>query len=219
MNKIRVVLADDHTIMRAGLRSLLENPGNIEVIGEAEDGREAVEQVERMRPDVVLMDIAMPGLNGLEATRQIKQRFPEVKILILTMHMTEEYIVQIFGAGASGYVVKRAAVTELVAAIRAVHQGDSFISPSISGTVIEGYLKQARTDDEAEWHDSLTGREREVLQLIAEGHSSREIAERLVITENTVRAHRANLMSKLGLYSTAELTQFAIRKGVITPAE
>lgn len=219
MNKIRVVLADDHTILRTGLRSLLENPGNIEVIGEAEDGREAVKQVERMRPDVVLMDIAMPGLNGLEATRQIKHRFPGVKVLILTMHTTEEYIVQIFGAGASGYVVKRAAVAELVTAIQAVHQGDSFISPSISGTVIEGYLKQARTGDKVEWHDSLTEREREVLQLIAEGYSSREIAERLVITENTVRAHRANLMSKLSLHSTAELTQFAIRKGVITLVE
>jgi two-component system response regulator NreC len=219
MNKIRVVLADDHTIMRAGLRSLLENPGNIEVIGEAEDGREAVKQVERMHPDVVLMDIAMPGLNGLEATRQIKHRFPGVKVLILTMHTTEEYIVQIFRAGASGYMGKRAAVTELVTAIQTVHQGDSFLSPSISGKVIEGYLKQARTGNEVEWYDSLTEREREVLQLIAEGHSSREIAEWLVITENTVRAHRANLMSKLDLHSTAELTQFAIRKGIINPTE
>jgi DNA-binding NarL/FixJ family response regulator len=219
MSKIQVVLADDHTIMRAGLRSLLENSGTIEVIGEAEDGREAVKQVEQMQPDVVLMDIAMPGLNGLEATRQIKRRFPGVNILILTMHTTEEYIVQIFGAGASGYVVKRAAVTELVAAIQAVHRGDAFISPSISGTVIEGYLKQARTGDETEWHTLLTEREREVLQLIVEGHSSRAIAERLIITENTVRAHRANLMSKLDLHSTAELTQFAIRKGIINPAE
>lgn len=219
MNKIQVFLADDHTIMRAGLRSLLENSGRIEVIGEAEDGREAVKQVEQMRPDIVLMDIAMPGLNGLEATRQIKRRFPEVKVLILTMHTTEEYIAQIFGAGASGYVVKRAAVTELVTAIQAVHHGDAFISPSISGTVIEGYLKQTRTGDEAEWYDLLTEREREILQLIVEGHSSREIAERLIITENTVRAHRANLMSKLDLHNTAELTQFAIRKGIINPAE
>lgn len=214
-----MLLTDDHTIMRAGLRSLLENSGNIEVVGEAEDGREAIRQVEQLRPDVVLMDIAMAGLNGLEATQQIKQRFPEVKVLILTMHTAEEYITQILRAGASGYVIKRAAVIELVAAIQAVHQGDSFLSPAISEKVIEGYLKQASTGAEADRHDLLTEREREVLQLLAEGHSSREIAERLVITENTVRAHRANLMSKLGLHNTAELTQYAIRKHIITPPE
>jgi DNA-binding NarL/FixJ family response regulator len=214
-----VLLADDHTIIREGLRSLLEGPGNIEVIGEAEDGREAMRQVEQLRPDVVLMDIAMPGLNGLEATRQIKRRFPEVKVLILTMHTAEEYIAQILRAGASGYVVKRAAVTELVAAIQAVHRGNAFLSPAISEKVIEGYLKQAPPGDESERYNPLTEREREVLQLIAEGCTSREIAERLVITENTVRAHRANLMSKLGLHNTAELTQYALRKGFINLAE
>lgn len=219
MNKIKVFLADDHTMIREGIRSLLESPGNIEVIGEAEDGRAAMRQVEQLRPDVVLMDIAMPGLNGLEATRQIKRRFPEVKVLILTMHTAEEYIVQILRAGASGYVVKRAAMAELVAAIQAVHRGDAFLSPAISAKVIEGYLKQVGSGDEAESYDQLTDREREVLQLIAEGRSSREIAEQLTITENTVRAHRANLMSKLGFHSTAELTHYALRKKIINPDE
>jgi two-component system response regulator NreC len=217
--KIRVLLADDHTIIREGLRSLLENSEIIDVIGEAEDGREAIRRVEQLHPDVIVMDITMPDLNGLEATRQIKHRFPEVKVLILTVHTVEEYIAQILRAGASGYVVKRAAIRELVAAIQAVHQGNTFLSPVISKTVIDGYLKQSQTAGEADSYASLTEREREVLQLIAEGRSSREIAERLVVAENTVRTHRANLMSKLGLHNTAELTQYAIRKRIINPAE
>ena len=214
MSKIRVLLADDHTIVRKGLRSLLEGQAGIEVIGEAEHGREAVQKTQELLPDVVLMDLSMPGLSGLEATRQIRKRFPEVKVLVLTRHANEEYIFQILRAGASGYVVKKAAPTELMLAIKAVYQGDSFLSPAISRPVIEEYIRKAEAMEENS-HDRLTDREREVLQLIAEGHSSREIAELLHISEKTVRAHRAHLMDKLDIHSTAELTQYAIRKGVI----
>jgi len=215
VNKIRVLLAEDHTIVRQGLRSLLESAAGIEVIGEAEDGREAIQKVGQLRPDVVVMDITMPALNGLQATRQIKRQFPEVKVLILTMHANEEYIFQILRVGASGYVVKQAAVTELVSAIQAVYRGDSFLSPSISGKVIEEYIRRAEAVVKSSY-DRLTDREREVLQLIAEGHSTTEIAELLHITAGTVRTHKAQLMDKLDIHSTAELTRYAIRKGVIT---
>ncbi len=213
---VRVLLAEDHTIVRKGLRSLLNGEAGIEVIGEAEDGREAVEKVQQLLPDVVLMDIAMPGLNGLEATRQIKKRFPEVQVLILTMHANEEYVFQILRAGASGYVVKQAAPTELISAIRAAYRGDSFLSPSISKTIIQEYIRQAEAMAEKESYDKLTNREREVLQLIAEGRSNREIAGLLHISVKTVETHRANLMAKLDIHSTAELTQYAIRKGMIS---
>jgi two-component system response regulator NreC len=214
-NRIRVLLAEDHTIVRKGLRSLLDGEAGIEVIGEAEDGREAIEKVQQLRPDVVLMDITMPGLNGLEATRQIKKRFPEVKVVVLTVHANEEYIFQILRAGASGYLVKQAAPTELLSAIQAAYRGESFLSPSISKKVIEEYIQQAEATAEQDSYDQVTNRQREVLQLIAEGHSNREIAELLHISVKTVETHRANLMDKLDIHSTAELTQYAIRKGVI----
>ena len=217
MNKIRVLLAEDHTIVRKGLCSLLDSAAGIEVIGEAQDGREAVEKVQLSLPDVVLMDISMPFLSGLEATRQIKKRVPDAQVLILTMHATEEYIFQMLRAGASGYVVKQAAPAELVSAIQAVHRGESFLSPSISKKVIEEYIRQANETLEKDRYDKLTDREREVLQLIAEGHSNRETAELLHISVKTVETHRAHLMDKLDIHSTAELTQYAIRKGVISP--
>ena len=218
MNRIRVLLAEDHTIVRKGLRSLLEDEDAIEVIGEAQDGREAVGKAGQLLPDVVLMDIAMPGLNGLEATRQIKKLFPQVGVLILTMHTTEEYILQVLQAGASGYVVKQAAPSELVLAIHAVYRGDNFLSPSISRGVIEEYIR--RTEGMIEnSYDRLTNREREVLQLVAEGYSSREIGELLFISEKTVETHRSHLMDKRDLHSTAELTRYAIRKGVISPEQ
>lgn len=215
MSKIRVLLVEDHTIVRKGLRYLLEAQEAIEVIGEAEDGREAVEKAARLRPDVVLMDIAMPGLNGLEATRQIKTRFPEIKVLVLSMHTAEEYVLQVLGAGASGYVVKKAALAELILAIRAVYRGECFLSPLIARQVIEGYMQQAEGKAQEDRYDQLTEREREVLQLIAEGHLNREIAERLHISVKTVEAHRAHVMAKLDIHSTAGLTQYAIHKGVI----
>ena len=213
---MKVLLAEDHTIVRKGLRSLLDAERGIEVIGEAEDGREAVEKVQRLRPDVVLMDITMPGLNGLEATRQIKKRFPEVKVLILTMHANEEYIHQVLQAGASGYVVKQAVVTELVSALQAVHRGDSFLSPSVCGRIVEEYIRRAEAMVEKDSYEKLTDREREVLQLIAEGHSNRGIAELLSISVKTVETHRAHLMDKLGIHNRAELIKYAIRKGVIS---
>ena len=215
MNRIRVLLAEDHTIVRKGLRSLLDDETEIEVVGEAEDGQQAIELVQRVQPDVVLMDITMPVLNGLEATRQIKKLFPQVKVVVLTVHSTEEYIFQILRAGASGYVVKQAAVSELVQAIQTVYRGDSFLSPSISRQVVEEYGRRAEAIEDK--YDRLTDREREVLQLIAEGRTNREIAQLLHVTVKTVEAHRAHLMDKLGLRSTAELTRYALRKGMVSP--
>ncbi len=215
MSKIKVLLAEDHTIVRQGLRSLLDGETEIEVVGEAEDGRQAIEQAQRLLPDVVLMDITMPILNGLEATRQIKKLFPQVKVLVLTVHSTEEYIFQILRAGASGYVVKQAAVSELVQAIQAVYRGDSFLSSSISRRVVEEYGRRAEAMEDK--YETLTDREREVLQLVAEGRTNREIAQRLHVTVKTVEAHRAHVTDKLGLHSTAELTKYALRKGMVGP--
>jgi len=209
-----VLLAEDHTIVRKGLRALLADEPDVEVVAEAEDGSEAVRMAQQLRPDVVLMDFSMPGLNGLEATRQIKRWVPEVKVLVLTRYADEEHVSQVLRAGASGYVVKRAAPAELVLAIRAVYRGDTFLSPAISRTVIEEYVRQAEATAK-DSYEQLTDREREVLQLIAEGHSSREIAERLTISEKTVRTHRANLMDKLDLHNAAALTKYAIRKGLV----
>jgi len=216
MSRIKVLLAEDHTIVRKGIRSLLDDQPNIEVIGEAEDGREAIEKVEKLAPDIILMDNTMPILNGLEATRQIKKRFPEIKILILTMHTNEEYILQFLRVGASGYLVKQTAPTELVSAIEAVYRGDSFLSPSISRTIIDEYLRQAEATGKWDSYDSLTDREREVLQLLAEGYSTKEIADHLHISAKTVGVHKINLMHKLNLHSQSELTKYAIRKGIIS---
>ena len=217
MDKTRVLLAEDHTIVRKGLRSLLDKETGIKVVGEAEDGREAIVKAEELHPDVVVMDIAMPGLNGLEATRQIKKRFPDMKILILTMHTNEEYVLQTLNAGASGYLVKKAAPAELISAINAVHKGDSFLSPSISRTVIDEYIRRSKEISEGEeGFEQLTVREREVLQLIAEGRKTREIAELLYISIKTVETHRAHIMNKLDIHSTAELTRYAMRKGIIS---
>lgn len=216
MSRIKVLLAEDHTIVRKGIRSLLDDQPNIEVIGEAEDGREAIEKVEQLAPDIILMDNTMPILNGLEATRQIKKRFPEVKILILTMHTNEEYILQFLRVGASGYLVKQTAPTELVSAIEAVYRGDSFLSPSISRTIIDEFLRQAEATGKWDSYDSLTDREREVLQLLAEGFSTKEIADHLHISAKTVGVHKINLMHKLNLHSQSELTKYAIRKGIIS---
>jgi DNA-binding NarL/FixJ family response regulator len=214
MGKIRVLVADDHTMVRKGLCSLLEAKPDIEVVGEAEDGREAVEKVEALLPDVVLMDITMPRLNGLEATRQIKRLFPKVKIVALTMYTNEEYIQQFLQAGASGYVVKQAAPAELISAIQAVYRGDSFLSPLISKTVIDEYLKSTKPAASPE-QAKLTDREREVLQLIAEGCSNREIAQKLQISIKTAGVHRTNLMEKIGIHNVTDLVKYALRKGII----
>ena len=217
MKKIRVVVADDHTIVRKGLCALMSGARRIDVIGEAENGREAMKMVENLKPDVLLMDISMPGLNGIEATRQLKKRFPKLKVVILTMHDNEEYIFETLRAGASGYLVKRSAPDELISAIHAVYQGDSFLSPSISKRVIEEFVRVGgRPDRDDDAFEKLTDREREVLQLIAEGRVNREIAELLHISIKTVESHRAHIMEKLGIRNIAELTQYAIRKGLIS---
>jgi two-component system response regulator NreC len=215
MSKITVLLAEDHTIVRQGLRSLLDNEPEIEVVGEAADGQEAIRKTEQLRPEVVVMDITMPVLNGLEATRQIKKLFPAVKVVVLTVHSTEEHIFQILRAGASGYVVKQGAVPELIQAIQAAFRGETYLSPSISRQVIDEYGRRAEAT--VNRYDRLTDREREVLQLIAEGRTSREMASRLHVTVKTVEAHRAHLMDKLGLHTIADLTRYALRKGMIGP--
>lgn len=216
-SKIRVLVADDHTIVRKGLCALLDGHKEIEVVAEAENGREAIKKVEQVQPDIVLMDITMPGLNGLETTRQLKKRHPKMKILILTMHDNEEYIFETLRAGASGYLVKRTAPDELISAIHAVNRGESFLSPSISKRVIEGYIRFGQSEqEEDEAFIKLTDREREVLQLIAEGRVNREIAELLHISIKTVETHRSHIMEKLNIRNIAELTQYAIRKGLIS---
>jgi DNA-binding NarL/FixJ family response regulator len=215
MNKITVLVAEDHTIVRKGICSLIDGKADLQVVGEAEDGREAIEKVVALSPDVVLMDITMPQLNGLEATRQIKKMFPQIKILALTMYTNEEYILQILQAGASGYVVKQAAPAELISAIHAVYRGDSFLSPSISKTIIDEYLKHTAPTSPME-HEKLTDREREVLQLIAEGYANREIADKLNLSVKTVGVHRTNIMEKLEVHNVTDLVKYALRKGIIS---
>lgn len=214
MDKIRIILADDHTILREGIRSLLEDEPDMVVIGEAEEGHTAVRLALQLDPDVVILDIAMPLLNGLEATRQIKHQKPDIKILILTMHENEEYIRQLLAAGAQGYILKDSAARELIGAIRSVHRGESVLSPAVTRLVIEDYLRWGDLQPE-QTSDGLSGREREVLQLIAEGYTSKQIAEILSISIKTVQAHRTSLMQKLDLHDRGDLIKYAIQKKII----
>ncbi|HEX9014504.1 MAG TPA: response regulator transcription factor [Chloroflexota bacterium] len=215
MKRITVLLVDDHRLLREGIRSLLEKSGDVEVVGEASEGGEAVAKAQSLSPDVVLMDITMPGMNGLEATRQIKALRPNIKVLILSMHESNQYISQFLRSGASGYVLKDSAASELVGAIQAVSQGDAFLYPSIARRLLEEYLQKAQAGEERESYDGLTGREREVLRMIAEGRSNKEIADVLSLSVRTVQAHRANLMGKLHMHDRTELVRYAIRKGLI----
>lgn len=214
MEKIRILIADDHTILRDGIRSLLAEVPEFQVIGEAEDGHTAVQMACELEPDVVLLDIAMPVLNGMEATRQIRRYAPNVKVLILTMHENEEYIRQALAAGAMGYILKDAAARDLISAIRQVQRGELVLSPAVTRLVIEDYLRwgdvQVETSDEV-----LTPRERQVLQLIAEGNTNRQIAEILCVSIKTVQTHRSNIMAKLDLHDRSELIKYAIRKKII----
>ena len=213
MHTVKVILADDHGILIDGIRALLELHDDIEVVGEAHDGKEAMERVQELVPDVVIMDIAMPEMDGLEATRRIRKNNPGVKVLVLTQHENKEYMLSAIKAGAAGYVPKRALGSDLVSAILAVHRGDSFLYPSAAVAVIEGYLQ--RSEEEGPY-DRLTAREREVLKLIAEGHTSREIADTLFISLKTVLNHRAKLMEKLGIHNRTELIKYAVRMGLIS---
>lgn len=212
--KIRILLADDHTILRAGIRSLLEAEPDMQVIGESEDGHAAVRMACELEPDVVLMDIAMPLLNGLEATRQIRRLCPQARVLILTMHENEEYIRQVLAHGAMGYILKDAAASDLLSAIRSVHRGAAVLSPAVTRLVIEDYLRWGDLH-EGQIANGLSPREQEVLQLIAEGYTNKQIAEILCISIKTVQSHRANIMGKLDLHDRSELVKYAIRKKII----
>ncbi len=217
MKKTRVLIAEDHTIVRQGLCAMLGSEPDIEVVGEASDGLEATEMARKLVPDVVLMDVAMRNLNGLEATRKIKKLFPQMKVLVLTMYDNEEIIFQILKAGASGYLIKDSAMTDLVSAIKAIQQGDSYLSPSISRKVIEEYIRRAELGEKGYVPDILSGREREVLQLIAEGNSIPQIASLLCISKKTVEAHKTHIMEKLNVHDKVGLIKYAIRIGLTKP--
>ncbi len=212
MSKIKILVVDDHAIMRDGIRALIDLHDDIEVVGEASDGKEAIEKVRELAPDVVIMDIAMPGMDGLEAARRIRKRNPEVKVLVLTQHDHKEYVLSAIKVGVAGYLPKRAVSSELVSAIRAVHRGESFLYPSAATALIQDYLRKG----EVEPYDYLTEREREILKLIAEGHTSREIANKLYISLKTVQGHRAKIMEKLDIHNRTELIKYAIRKGLVS---
>ena len=212
--KLTVILADDHTLVRAGFRSLLTGNPLVEVIGEAGDGREAINLIQKHRPDLVIMDIAMPNLNGIDATVRIKDRFPETKILIVSMHSDEEYVVRALRAGASGYVLKDAAVSELELAVKSVAIGGTFLGPSISRNIVHNYLKGLSRGETS--IDQLTARQREILQLIAEGKSTKEIAFSLGVSTKTVETHRERLMERLRIHDVAGLVRYAIRFGLVS---
>ena len=215
MAKIRVLIADDHGLMRAGVRALLQASEDIDVVGEAEDGDEAVREVLRLVPDVVLMDVAMPGLGGLEATLLIRKQNPDVKILVLTQHDDREYVSRFLKAGVSGYVLKKAAAAELVAAIRAVQRGGLVLDPEIARDVLHEKGREATPEQAEDPYETLTDREKQVLKLVAEGSSNKEVAETLDISVKTAMAHREHLMEKLDVHSRTELIRFALRRGVI----
>jgi len=212
---IRVLLVDDHRILREGVRALLAGEPGITVVGEAEDGESAVLQADSLKPDVVLMDMVMPRLGGLEATAMIKECHPEIVVLIMSMHNNDEYVRQVIKAGASGYVLKGVAGDDLIQAIRAVHEGASFVDPAIAAKLVEDYVRRVRGDLASDPKELLTPREQEILKLVAEGHSNHEIAKRLFLSKKTVETHRANIMRKLELHDVTELVKYALRRGII----
>jgi two-component system response regulator NreC len=216
MNKITVLIVDDHTLVRDGIRSLLELCTDFEVVGEAADGKEALEKVKELAPEVVLMDLAMPVMTGLEATRRIRKEFPETKVLALTQYDDSEYVVPVIRAGALGFVTKMAAFSELVSAIQAVHKGDSFLSPSAAAALVQECQINMAGEGETDPYDRLTDREKEVLKLVVEGKTAREIADMLVVSSKTVESYKTSLMSKLDIHSRIDLIRFAIRKRVVT---
>ena len=216
MRSIRILLADDHTVVRKGLRLLLESHEGFQVIADAADGREAVALAEQHRPDVVVMDIAMPTLNGIEAARQIGAALPQTAIVILSMHSDEAYVLKALKAGARAYLLKDSAEHDLINAVKAVSDGKAFFSPAISKMLVEDYVRQMQEQNVEDSFDLLTTREREILQLLAEGRRNKEVANVLQLSLYTVETHRANIFQKLNLHSGAELILYAIRKGVIS---
>jgi DNA-binding NarL/FixJ family response regulator len=215
--KIRVLLADDHAIVRQGVKLILAGEPDIDVIAEAENGVQAVELARQLKPDVAVLDISMPRINGIEATRQIKAALPETAVLALTMHADDAYVFQLLKAGGSGYVLKNAAATDLVQAVRAARRGEAFLYPSVARAVVADYLKRLEAGEGRETYDGLTEREKEILTLVAEGATNQEIAERLYISIKTVQTHRAHIMEKLNLHDRAMLVRYAVRKGLIEP--
>jgi DNA-binding NarL/FixJ family response regulator len=215
VTRIRVLLADDHTLVRAGIRSLLKGLENVEVVGEAGDGQEAVRLAESLRPDVVLLDVGMPGLNGLDVAARLAAHDASIRVLILSMHTSEEYVLRALRAGCAGYLLKGSAVAELEIAVRAVARGETYLSPAVSKHVMDDYVR--RTGGATDPIDALTPRQREVLQLVAEGNTSKDIADRLGLSFKTVEAHRAQIMERLGLHDVAGLVRFAMRMGLVRP--
>jgi len=215
MKKIKVLIVDDHKLVRDGIRSLLSLVADIEVVGEAANGKEALEKVAELAPDVVLMDLAMPIMGGLEATRRIRKEFKGTKVVALTQYDDSEYVIPVIEAGAIGFVTKMGAFSELAAAIQAADKGESFLSPSAAGALVEEYQK-AYSTKEKDPYDQLTDREREVIKLIAEGYTAREIADVLVVSTKTVEGYTANLMNKLNIHNKTGLIKFAIRRRIIT---
>lgn len=213
--RLRVLLADDHALVRAGLRKLLESLPDIEVVGEADDGQAVLLLTEQLHPNLVLMDVAMPGLNGLEATTRLTKAHPQIRVLILSMHQNEDYVRQALRAGAAGYLLKDAAPAELELAIKALRRGETWLSPAVSKGVMSDYVQRLR--GEAAPGEALTPRQREILQLIAEGHTTKDIARRLDISVKTVETHRTQLMKQLDLHDVAGLVRYAIRTGLVSP--
>ena len=215
MGQIRILLADDHTIIRSGLRLLLEQQPDFKVVAEAADGREAVELVSRNHPEVAVLDIGMPELNGIEATQQIVSREPRTSVVILSMHSDEGYVLRALKAGARAYILKNSADADLIRAVRTVSEGKSFFSPVISKMLLEDYIRQIRDKEVEDSYDLLTPREREILQLLAEGKTNKEAAKILKLSLYTVETHRGNILEKLNLHGVPELILYAVRKGII----
>jgi len=216
MRKIKVLIADDHALVRDGIRALLALVSNVEVVGEAANGKEAIEKVRELAPDVVLMDLAMPILGGLEATRRIRREFPGTKVLALTQYEDSDSVIPVIEAGACGFVTKVAAFSELASAIQAAYRGDSFLSPTAAAALVEEYQQKANGKRLRDPYDRLTDREKEVLKLIVEGYTAREIGDRLVISPKTVESYKASLMNKLNIHNKTDLIKYALRKRLIT---
>jgi two-component system, NarL family, response regulator NreC len=216
MKKLRILLADDHIVMRTGLRALLERQPNLEVVGESENGRETVGLAASLRPDVVVMDVGMPVLNGIEATQMIVTQCPTIAVVILSMHADESYVMRALKAGARGYLLKDSAAADLIGAIQATSQGKSFFSPKVSRILAEDYVRVLKQKGAVDTYDLLTSREREILQLLAEGKTNKEVATALNISPYTVETHRGHILQKLNLHNSAELVLYAVRKGIIS---
>ena len=215
MQKIKVLVVDDHTIVREGICSLLALAGDMEVVGEAANGRDGLEKVSELLPDVVLIDIAMPIMGGLEAIRRIHKEFPEIKILVLTQYDDKDHVFPVIRAGANGFISKTAASSELTSGIRAVFTGESYLSPTIAKLFVEDYQRVALTETNEDPYERLTDRERDILKLVVEGYKTQQIAEMLTITPKTVEGHRTSLMNKLGIHNRLELVKYALRRGII----